>query len=605
MKPAALLFGLTLGLLGSGLPAPASALTLQTAKVYTAPGADVTHAAPLPGGRWAVSADNAVMVLDAGLRVQRAWHTLQGPVVALAVSPDGARIAAMTRSRWTVWAADTGERLDSGEAFSSSLGFGADGTLLVMYRGGLLSNALGTDPARFRAIDVGTGWEDFVASPDGQTAVLGNADLVRLVRLEDQQVLAEAELSGDGSGLGATFSPDGQSVVVRTGAEGLLLRAGEDVVELDGGEDMDVRSGSVYFPSEREFVYASFGEGQRYDAQTGEALGDTLALSTFGPVARGKGGPGDSAPFLALGRGVARFDPVKRTEQGRVGLPSGNTWLGAFLSDGRPLAGVDEFVNLGTGQAQKVGALDDLYDYDAQAGAIWTLNGTAVSVYRGGKVSTLATLDEDAGYDTLVASPDGSLAVASGYDGLAVLSARTGKVVKKLTSKALKVEDIHGAALSPDGRSLLVVPHEGHVLRVDLGSGKQTTAFRLPSGDEVLSVQVGAGGTLAAISSDDDSVSSLSLIRPGSATPFKTVALDGRVRQVRFSPDGKLIALLTDASENALQVYDAASGARLAQTGRFNTTTSLLAWAPGGKQLMVGAGLLGQAGSTTIFNVLR
>ena len=599
MKPAALILGLTLSLLGTGLLTPASALTLQSARVYTSPGADVEHAAPLPGGRWAVSADNAVMILDAKLSVQRAWHTLQGPVVALAVSPDGARIAAMTRSRWMVWATDTGDMQGSGEAFSDSLGFDAAGHLLVMYRGGLLSNALGTDPSRFTALNVGTDWDEFVASPDGKSAVLLNSSVARLVRLEDGEVLAEAELLEEPDGLAVTFSPDGSGTVVRTGVQGLLLRAGEDAAELEGGEDMEL-SGTVYFASEREFVYASGGEGQRYDAQTGEALGDAIDLSSAELVVRGAAGQ-----FLALGRGVARFDPVKRSETGRIGLPSGNTWLGAFLSDGKPLAGIDEFVNLGTGQPVKVGPMDDLVDYDAQAGAIWTLNGTDVSVYRGGKVSTLATLDEDAEYDTIIASPDGSLAVASGYYGLAVISAKTGKVVKKLTSGTLKVEDIHGAAISPDGRALLVVPHEGDVSRFDLATGKQTIAFKLPSGDEVLSVHIGSGGTVAAISEDEDAVNSLSLIRPGASSPFKTVLLAGDVRQVRFSPDGKLVAVLTDGAENALQVYDAASGARLAQTGQFNTTSSLLAWAPGGKQLMVGAGLLGKAGSTTVFNVLR
>jgi WD40 repeat protein len=77
------------------------------------------------------------------------------------------------------------------------------------------------------------------------------------------------------------------------------------------------------------------------------------------------------------------------------------------------------------------------------------------------------------------------------------------------------------------------------------------------------------------------------------------------VRSVRFSPDGKLLAVLTSELKNPLYVLDTATGAVLTRTGAFSTTSSLLAWSPNGQQLMVGAGTAGQPGSVTVFSVLR
>ncbi|GHF39811.1 WD40 repeat protein [Deinococcus metalli] len=594
MRLSPLLLALSLSLGGT-----AGALTLRTAGVYALPGADVNHARPLSGGRWAVSADNAVMVLGRDLKVGRAWHTLAGGVRFLAVSPQGTRVAAMTRSEWTVWDLDSGAALGHGQIYADHLGFDAAGNVLVMYRGALLRNTLASGPERFEALDVGEEWDDFVASPDGARAVLLGSGSAQLVDLGSGEVLAEAELADDADGLAATFSPDGQTVVVRTGNEAFLLTAGGDVTDIEHGSDFGTEDSAVYFTTADRFVYVGGRRGQTYDIASGKAVGQRFSVPSAGGAARGSDGT-----FLALGRGVARFDPTAHVENVRTQLVSSNAWLGAFLPDGKFYAGVDDFRPLRGGAPLNVGPLDDLYAFDAQAGRVWTLNGTTVRVTQAGRVRALATLDEDAEYETLNATPDGTVAVASGYYGLAVLDARTGKVTARVTSDELDMEDIHAAIPTPDGRAVLIVPHEGNVVRYDPRAGSQQTAFRLPSGAEANFLQVTPGGTVAVDYTDEDGEQRIGLIRPGAAAPYKTVSLPATVRGLRFSPDGKALAVLTGGEDAPLRVYDTATGALLASAGPFNNVSSLLAWAASGRQLLVGAGLLGKAGSVTVFDVL-
>ena len=59
------------------LSTAASALTVSTSRVVTLPGADTAYAAALPGGRWAVNADNGVLILDGNLKTQIGWYTLR------------------------------------------------------------------------------------------------------------------------------------------------------------------------------------------------------------------------------------------------------------------------------------------------------------------------------------------------------------------------------------------------------------------------------------------------------------------------------------------------------------------------------------------------
>ncbi|MFC3832295.1 MULTISPECIES: WD40 repeat domain-containing protein [Deinococcus] len=592
---------LTLMLAGSlAVSGVASALTLQPARVVTVPGADTDAAWPLTGGRWVVSADNAVMVLGPDLKVQRAWHTLQGSVRALAVSPQGTRVAAMTRDRWAVWDLATGAELGRGLIYADNVGFDEAGNLLVVYDGALLRNTLTAGPERFEALDVGTTWEYFAASPDGTQAVLMNADIAQLVRLSDGEVLAEATLSDDTDGLGATFSPDGQAVVVRTGNEAFILRAGEDATDIEDGSDLGTATSSVYFTGNDRFVYVGGVRGQTYDALTGETVGERFSVPSSGGVARGLNGT-----YLALGRGVARFNPATRTEQNRTVLVSSNTWLGAFLPDGKFYAGVNDLRAVQDGARLNVGPLDDLLDLAASGGRVWTLNGLTVRVTENGRIRSLATLDEDAEYDTIAATPDGTVAVASGYYGLAVLSARTGRVLSSVSSDELDMEDIHAAIPTPDGRAVLIVPHEGHTMRYDVATGRLTTAFRLPGGVGATTLQATPSGTLAVGYTTEDDEESIALIRPGATTPYRSLPVPDGVQSMRFSPDGKLLAVLTYGEGAALRIYDTVSGALLTSGGPLNSTTDLLVWSSTSRQLLVGSGVLGKPGSATVYNVLR
>ncbi|MVN88433.1 hypothetical protein GO986_16955 [Deinococcus sp. HMF7620] len=594
------LLGVTLALSGA-----ASALTLADPKVYTVPGADTSVAAFLPGGQVVVNADNGVLVLDAALKTVRSWYSLRGDVLGLSASPDGKRVAALSRDRWVVWDVASGRELRSGTpALDARVAFDARGDLLLLERGTLVRVAVATGQ---RTPLLGGGdLGDVAVSPDGQRLVTLTDTEVSLLKLDggtaltSGAVLATSEVDEDWSELAATFAPDGKAAVVRLGEQTLILREGQTgATEVEGGEDLSL-SGSVVFLNPTQFVYAEYGEGQLYDVQTGEAVGEALEFDAYEPLL---GGP-DGA-VLALGRSVGRLSTadLSAPPRPRVTLPSSNTWTGAFVG-GVPHAGVGEFLNLKTGVALNAGNRDNLLAAEAHSESLWTLSGLTVNVYRAGKVTRVATLDEDAEYETLHTSPDGTLAAVSGYGGAALLDSRSGKVVGTVTAAKLKVEDIHDALPTLDGRSLLLIPHEGDLLRYELASGRKTVAFKLPAGAEAYEFQQSRGGTLAVAygSENDDRIA---LIKPGAATAFKTLVFSQAVRALRFSPDGKQLAVLTGDNQNALQVYDTASGALLTRTGAFSLRTSLLAWAADGSQLLVGAGLLGQPGSATVYTVKK
>lgn len=577
----------------------ASALTLSKPAVYTVPGADSHLAAFLPGGQVAVDADNAVMILDQNLKTVRAWYGLQGAVQALSASPDGTRVAALGRDRWVVWDARTGQEVRSGTPeYDTTLAFAADGALLMLNDGTLtrmdLQSGQTTD-----VLGDGEAY-DVRVSADGTLAAVIYEDRVDLVALADAQVIASSAISDEWDGLEATFSPDAQAAVIRTGSETLILRGGAEATEVEGGEDLSL-DGSVVFLNDAQFLYAEYGDGQLFDAQTGEAIGETLELDSFDTLVGGPGGQ-----VLSLGGSVGRLtlDALDAPARPQVKLPSGNTWTGAFIG-GVPHAGLGEFINLKTGKGLNVGNRDRLYAAETQGGQVWTLNGSgAVNVYRAGKIVKLPALSSKVDFETLHTSPDGRYAALSGYEGLALLDGQTAKIVAQFTAAQLKVEDIHDALPTTDGKAVLVIPHEGNPLRLDVKTGKTQAAVKLPADASSDELQQSRGGTLAVAYSVDDAPF-VALVKPGATTAFKTLKFTADVRALRFSPDGKLLAVLTNDAKNALHVFDTASGTLLARAGQFSLRTNLLTWSDTGTQLMVGAGQVGQPGSVSVYDVKR
>ncbi len=595
MRTPALILSAALALSGA-----ASALTLSKPTVYTVPGADTHLAAFLPGGQVAVDADNAVLLLDQNLKTVRGWYSLQGSVRALSASPDGARVAALSRDRWVVWSAQTGQEVRSGKAGpDTALGFAADGALLLLEEGTLGRLDLGSG-VRTEVLGDGEAY-DVRVSADGTRAAVIYDSRVDLVSLPDGKVVASGEIGDDWDGLEATFSPDGQAAVIRTGSAALILRAGQArATAVEGGEDFSL-DGSVVFLNPAQFLYAEYGEGQLFDAQSGEPVGDALELDSLDALV---GGP--DGQVLSLGGSVGRLtlSALDAPARPRVTLPSANAWSGAFIG-GVPHAGLGDFINLKTGKALNVGNRERLYATEAQGEQVWTLNASGtVNVYRAGKIVKVAALGSKVEYETLHTSPDGRYAAVSGYEGLALLDGQGAKVVKQFTPAQLKVKDIHDALPTPDGKAVLVIPHEGNPLRVDVATGKVQTAVNLPADASAEEFQQSRGGTLAVAYSMDDAYF-VALFKPGAATPFKTLKFATAVRTLRFSPDGKLLALLTGDAQNALQVVDTASGSVLARAGQFSLRTSLLTWSASGAQLMVGAGQQGQPGSVSVYDVRR
>ncbi|MFB9994871.1 WD40 repeat domain-containing protein [Deinococcus oregonensis] len=580
-----------------GLAGQAAAVTLVQSATYTVTGASVKDVAWFPEGKRAVvAADSTVLLLDSQGKVQRQWLAFDRPVTDVAVSPDGLYVAARTRAQVAVWRVSDGRELQRKSLKGGrDLGFTGTGEVLLL---DTALNALNIQTGRQRLIlDQEQAPAELYVSANGTRAVLiweASAQLVTTAA--PSKPLVERELDESESVRQVEFSPDGKTAVILTDVS-FVITEGADPVELP--EDVD-KYGAIALLDNENVSYFDGESVQKYSLTSGEAVGEKVSAELGGtPRAGGQNlliSFGDSEKVQILDAETfavkASFTPL-----------SGNVTVGGFLPTGQVLAGIGEAREFGVTGAKTVPNLPKAVRILKMAGGnLWASNAESVGIIKNGRYTKLVDLPEDRGGRALELNAAGTFAVATSYEGLSVVSLATGKITKALSAEQLKMEDVHEAIPTPDGKALILIPHTGDVVRYELSTGKQTLAYAVAKGDEPLRLAMSAGGTLV-VTLTNDTEDRIALIKPGSTKAFKTVPVPGYIEAVALSPDGKTLAVSLSSAPQGVLLIDVATGNIVARGPHLALGTPVVAWSANGKQLLIGAGVYGREGSVNVLDV--
>ena len=152
-------------------------------------------------------------------------------------------------------------------------------------------------------------------------------------------------------------------------------------------------------------------------------------------------------------------------------------------------------------------------------------------------------------------SPDGALIVSGGSakDSLKLWDAATGKEIRTFTGR---IDAVHAAAFSPDGRYVLA-GGASHTMELwDTATGKEIRAFTGPTADDlILGVAFSPDGRLALSGGSDNTLRLWDIATGRQLRAFP--GHSGWVSSIAFSPDGKLA--LSGSWDGSLRLWDIAT----------------------------------------------
>ena len=537
-------------------------------------------------GNWLAtgSDDGQVWISDVARECSSITNLLlPGTVGRVSFSHDGSRLIAMDRGgRTRVWNVANGEPLtgllqadDFDEQFIRSRAGPLKPAASFSPDGKLVLTAWGSKSAELREAVGGALVHKFAHgkivyhaafSPNGQQVVTSSEDGTACVWDVVTGARVGAPLEHSGRVVWAQFSSDGNQ---------LLTVRDRHVVQLWNWREG--RRLAPEIPRRSELYHASLspdgtkvlttawsGYGHLYDAASGRLMQQFLQ----------EGGLVDAA-FSPDGRRVATACEDGNawlwdtTDAGNhpLMLPQGNHIEGiAFSGDGRLLAAA------GRGGEARV------WDLSPAARAVRRLPGNTVEWVEfdpaGHRVFALSTgrrrdlavysaqtgdLISTASLKTRLRkahfSPDGNriLAFGSGPD-VFVFETTTGREFCAALNHGDRVRD---ALWSPDGKRILTAAGSAGAWVWDATNGKPI--YNLPGSNAVLAIAVSPDGSRFATAQANQTVQirDINSCRPlgGSLTAA------GAIEEIRFSPDGRLIALASaDGSGGIVEIHDATSG---------------------------------------------
>jgi WD40 repeat protein/class 3 adenylate cyclase len=467
---------------------------------------------------------------QADMALQRASRADYGSLVlhadrqidTLAVSPDGALVATMSRDGMVrLWSLSDGQLVgeyDVGAPFAA-VAFTPDGRQLAV-----CSEKLAIlDVQSMATVLGGEGGFDCAYSPDGSELFIARGDHVAVLDPATAETTLRLEIETEGLkliGSDRLLTARGLEAQIHDARSGALLHS-------LAGHDNAV-NGLAVSADGRYAATASWDETAKvWDTSTG-SLVSTLAGHTeilfrpsFSPNGR----------WLLTGSldNTARlWDVASGRELRRLSIHTAAVYEAAFTPDGRHAITVS---------ADRTARVWDL-DRPLEAG---TLAGQESFVY------------------AVDFSPDGRLI----FTGSADLSGRLWDA-QTLTQRALPYEDsrVDRADFSPDGR-LLLLAHESRPAELwDVVSGR--SAGELPGSAGGLTAGFSADGRLivatAAIGEDGTAVG---LWDATSRLLLRTFDEEGGFSAGAISPDGRYVAVARDETEDALLIFDAATGEQL------------------------------------------
>jgi WD40 repeat protein len=178
-------------------------------------------------------------------------------------------------------------------------------------------------------------------------------------------------------------------------------------------------------------------------------------------------------------------------------------------------------------------------------------------------------------------SPDGRWIASSGFDRTVRLwDAATGRPGRVFRGHG---EEVYAVAFAPDGRRLASCDYAGRVLLWERDSGNVVWKLALDAGDWSTALAFSPDGSRLAVAGQRGK----SLL-VDARTGERRHVFEGRqpVASLAFSPDGRRLA----TSFLSIQVWDAATGARLRQMEGHGDFVFSLAFSPDGRLLASASG---------------
>ncbi|MDX2042843.1 MAG: protein kinase [Acidobacteriota bacterium] len=503
-----------------------------------------------PDGRFLATAswDRSVIVWDAeSLEKIKVLHDPRGPFTGVAFSPDGKYLAAglnvgtgvtavwhveswekhreipMYSGDWSpllfspkhpqllfnagqTFDVETGQEVKrpAGFDFAAGVEFSRDGLRLVTVR--IRGEVVFYDPARGKAIcsphfvhhDNGRA---VAFSPDGKLVATGADDII-LWNAATQEIITQWDHSAEIWGL--TWSPDGQ-YLVSTHDDGSILLW--DVIARERAGDLAQHSSpvaAVAFSPDGQHI-ASGSEDRSvliWNAYSGRK---EMALVGHQSHVNGVAFSPDSQWLVSNGWDgeLIRWELAERQPRWRVKTDFGAKRI-SISPEGRWIAAFDGVYDAATGKL--------LFQYSSSLGVeSWGTMSAAISA-------------------------DGKRLAAAGFGRLCVWETEQWRLLGQI-----KVGDSGGAAMSPDGRYIII----GNV-----------------------------SGELMLFQTDP-------LARIGRLGNHAT-----RVKQIAFSPDGTQVASVGD--DQKIRLWQVATRRQVAEIGIHTASISAIAFSPDGKQLASG-----------------